>query len=150
MHTSGMTDPHTVFQDLVRLQIELWNAVDTRLRRDVGISLAQFGGIHAIGLRDECRVLDVADELVITIGGASKLVDRIEANGLCERRLNPADGRSSLLHLTDDGRGALERATGIVDDELSARLERRLTASSLQQFGDTLALLRSTDRDPRS
>jgi len=41
-----------------------------------------------------CRVFDIKEELSITVGGTSKLVDRIEAAGLCRRRANPDDRRA--------------------------------------------------------
>lgn len=146
-----MNHVQTVFHDLVRLQIELWNAVDARLRAELDLTLAQFEGMRAIADRDGCRVLDVADQLVITIGGASKLVDRIETRGFSRRRANPGDGRSALLELTDAGTAALGRATAIVDDELAARLLHPLTAVAFERLGTTLATLRDSDsKGPRS
>ena len=47
---------------------------------------------------------DLSAEFAIGIGSTSKVVDRREARGWVERRPNPADRRSSLLALTDDGR----------------------------------------------
>jgi hypothetical protein len=45
-------------------------------------------------------VFDIAEELSLTVGGTSKLVDRIEAAGHCVRRANPDDRRSSIIELT--------------------------------------------------
>jgi DNA-binding MarR family transcriptional regulator len=50
-----------------------------------------------------CRVFDINEQLSITVG-ASKLVDRIEAAGLCRRRVNPDDRRSRFIELTPAGR----------------------------------------------
>ncbi|MEL4383306.1 MarR family winged helix-turn-helix transcriptional regulator, partial [Shewanella algae] len=49
------------------------------------------------------RVLDVSEALAITIGAASKQIDRLERSGLAERRPHPHDRRSSLLSLTAAG-----------------------------------------------
>jgi DNA-binding MarR family transcriptional regulator len=137
-----MTELTTVFDDLVRFQIELWNQVDARLNRDLGIALGQFEGMRAIANIDGSRVYDVAEELVITIGGASKLVDRIQANGYCERQSNPDDRRSSLLKLTPAGEHMLARATTAVDDELQQRLGDRMSPTDLDRLASTLAALR--------
>jgi DNA-binding MarR family transcriptional regulator len=137
-----MADLARLFDDLVRFQIEIWNQVDARLRSDLGIALGQFEGMRAIAAREGCRVNDVADELVITIGGASKLVDRIQANGFCERQSNPDDRRSQLLQLTESGVRMLARATASVESELQLRLGDRLSATALNDFGSTLAQLR--------
>jgi hypothetical protein len=86
--------------------------------------------------------VDVA-ELSITVGGASKLVDRIEAAGHCRRRPHPADKRSSLIELTTTGGQLLTTATAAFQDGLHHRLGAAIPAASLQQFTATLAALRS-------
>jgi len=64
-----------------------------------------------------CRVYDIATELSSTTGGTSKLVDRIEASGYCRRLPNPADRRSSLLELTEEGQRMLAEAGVAFDEE---------------------------------
>src|SRR5947209_11667491 len=93
-----------LFSELVRLETELWNAVDGRLRADFNLPLARFEPMQVIARVPSCRVFDIASELSITIGGTSKLVDRIEASGHCRRLANPHDRRSSLIELTPAGR----------------------------------------------
>jgi DNA-binding MarR family transcriptional regulator len=142
LERQAMTDLTTVFDNLVRFQIELWNQVDARLNDDLGIALGQFEGMRAIARDEGRRVYDVAEELVITVGGASKLVDRIQANGFCERLSNPDDRRSSLLKLTPAGERMLARATTAVDDELKLRLGDRMSRAELDHLASTLASLR--------
>src|SRR5690348_5672913 len=89
-----MTDLSKVYDDLVRFETQLWNAVDARLRKDAGITLGTYEVLVAIDARSDCRVNDIAAALVVTVGGISKLVDRVEAAGLCRRRANPDDRRS--------------------------------------------------------
>jgi DNA-binding MarR family transcriptional regulator len=132
-----------MFSELIRFEIELWNAVDARLRTDCGLLLARFEPMQVISRRTPCRVQDIAEELSITVGGASKLVDRIEAAGHCRRRPNPVDKRSSLIELTPAGRQLLATATASFEDELHQRLGSAVPAASLHQFGETLAALRS-------
>src|SRR3954453_348471 len=90
---SAMTDLTALFHDLVRLQIEVWNAVDARLRATPGLPLTWFEPMSVIGSRSVCRVQDIAAELVITVGGTSKLVDRLEGAGDVPRPAPPAGGR---------------------------------------------------------
>jgi DNA-binding MarR family transcriptional regulator len=96
--------------------------------------------------RDGCRVNDVSDILIITVGGASKLVDRIEAAGLCARRPNPGDRRSSLLVLTKAGVDLLGRAEVVVEDELRRRLAEVVSPAALTHFASTLAELRAATK----
>jgi DNA-binding MarR family transcriptional regulator len=71
--------------------------------------------------RAGCRVLDLAEEFRITVGGISKVVDRIEAAGYCRRRANPGDHRSSIVELTASGRRVLTKAAKVFGDELEIR-----------------------------
>ena len=68
-----------LFDVLVRYEVALRSAVDREAGR-----LNQ----------------DLSDDIGITVGAASKLVDRLERDGLVSKGPNPADRRSSLIALT--------------------------------------------------
>ena len=80
---------------LVRLETDLWNRVDARVQQAHGFPLAWMEIMHLISTTPGCRVLDVAEALFITVGGASKVVDKVEGAGWCRRLPNPNDGRSN-------------------------------------------------------
>jgi DNA-binding MarR family transcriptional regulator len=138
-----MTNLEQVFSELVRWETELWNAADARLRADFNLPLSRYEPMRVIERRGSCRVNDIATELVITIGGTSKLIDRIEASGHCRRRPNPEDGRSSIIELTPSGKRLLAKAKLALDDELTAHLGAVLSPRALQQFATTLTTLRA-------
>ncbi|MGR6977507.1 MarR family transcriptional regulator [Mycobacteroides abscessus] len=98
--------------------------------------------------RSACRVQDIAADLAITVGGASKLVDRIEAAGLCRRRRNPDDRRSSIVELTSAGRTVLAEATAVYEDELRLRIADVLSESSARQLASILRKLRAAAPRP--
>jgi MarR family transcriptional regulator, organic hydroperoxide resistance regulator len=138
-----MSDLRGLFNDIIRFEIELWNAVDARLKSDFGLPLTHFEPMSVIERIPRCRVYDIASELGITTGGTSKLVDRIEASGYCRRLPNPEDRRSSLLELTDEGRRIFAEAGRAFDDELQRYLGDALPERTLRQFASTLARLRA-------
>jgi MarR family transcriptional regulator, organic hydroperoxide resistance regulator len=138
-----MSELRHVFNDLIRLEIELWNAVDARLKRDFDLPLTHFEPMSVMDRLPKCRVYDIASELGITTGGTSKLVDRIEASGYCRRLPNPEDRRSSLLELTPAGERLFAEAGEAFDDELERRLEAAVPERTLRQFGATLTRLRA-------
>lgn len=137
-----MVELPEVFNDLVRLEIELWNAVDARLKAEFELTIARFEFLRVIDRIDGCRVQDIASELSITVGGTSKLVDRIEASGYCVRGANPDDRRSSILKLTKSGQRVLARANKVFSEELDRRLGEPLTARELQTLARALIKLR--------
>jgi DNA-binding MarR family transcriptional regulator len=140
-----MSDLRQVFNEVIRFEIEIWNGVDARLRSEVDLPLTHFEPMSVIGRHGKCRVYEIAGELGITTGGASKLIDRIEADGLCRRRPNPEDRRSSLLELTPAGRKLLQAAGEVFDDELERRLGG-LTPRAVEQLLSTLIQLRAAGR----
>src|SRR5882724_4340800 len=118
-----MADLKRLFNELVRFETDLWDAVDARLRSEHGLLLTWFEVMQVISGHTRCRVFEIKEELSITVGGTSKLVDRIEAAGLCRRRTNPDDGRSQIIELTPAGQRLLAKANKSFEDELQARLE---------------------------
>lgn len=128
----------TLFSDLVRLETELWDLIDRRLRRDHDLPLSWFEPMQVIDRVPHCRVADIAQALSITVGGTSKLVDRIERSGICSRAPNPDDARSSVLALTRAGRRRLDAARGSFEDELEARLGSALAPERLDSLASAV------------
>jgi DNA-binding MarR family transcriptional regulator len=139
-----VTDLRRLFSDIIRFEIEIWNAVDARLKSEFGLPLTHYEPMSVIARLPGCRVYDIATQLGITTGGTSKLVDRIEASGYCRRLPNPADRRSSLLELTAEGRRVLDEAGAAFDEELHALLGSAVPERTLRQFAATLTRLRRT------
>jgi len=137
------------FDALVRYETELWNVIDARLQADLGLTLARLEALRVLDRRDgTCRVQDIADDLCITVGAASKLVDRLEHQGLARRGANPDDRRSSLIGLTDDGRSThragAQRLERHLRDHLSASYER----ADITQLTTRMVVARSQLRSP--
>lgn len=141
-------DAATLFSDLIRFETELWNAVGARLTAEHGLELHYFEPMQVMARTPECRVQEIAEALSITIGGTSKLVDRIEAAGWCRRRPNPEDRRSSFVELTPAGRRLLASAGRTFTDEVEARLRAPLGARDFEAFGATIRRLREAFRAP--
>jgi MarR family transcriptional regulator, organic hydroperoxide resistance regulator len=135
-----------LFSELIRLETELWDAVAGRLRADYGLPLQQFEFMQVIARTPNCRVQDIAAEISITVGGTSKIVDRVEAAGYCVRSANPSDRRSSILKLTPEGERLLAAATVTFEQELRARLGSGVPDRTLAQFTNTLTRLRASVR----
>jgi DNA-binding MarR family transcriptional regulator len=138
-----MTDLSVLFADLVRLEIELWDAVEARLRAELDVGLATAQTLAAVATVEDCRVFDVARELSITVGGASKTVDRLERHGLVTRRPNPSDRRSSVLALTRSGTTTHAKAQRLIAAELQARIGGVLSDRALDQLHRSTTKLRA-------
>jgi len=121
-----------LFDVVVRYEIALWNVVDGALADAGAVSLAQLQALTIVEeMSGAARVLDIAEGIGVTIGAASKLVDRLERSELAERRPNPDDRRSSLIALTDDGEAAYRKAAGVRSSVLAQVLEPDVAASAV-------------------
>jgi DNA-binding MarR family transcriptional regulator len=137
--------------DVIRLEIVLWDRIDARLKRDHALPLASFealfvlGGAPAGGL----RVGALARALRITVGGASKLLDRIERAGLLRRAPDGADRRASRVLLTDAGAHALAAAGATYEAEMATVLDAALSADEQRRLHALVArLLAAADAAP--
>jgi MarR family transcriptional regulator, organic hydroperoxide resistance regulator len=108
------------FTDLVRLEIVLWDRVDARLKADHDLPLPHFEALHMVARDPDAslRIGDLAGRLRISVGGASKLADRVVASGLLRRDPDPDDRRASRVALTPEGRRTLAAASESYEDEV--------------------------------
>lgn len=139
-----MTDLRQVFDDLVRFETMLWAALDERLQRESGLSLGSLNVMLIIDSMPSCRVFDIAQALVITVGGASQAVDRLEKSGWCIRKPHPTDRRSSVVELTAEGKELFDGAAPVFDDELQRLLGAPLAATARAQLAAALHTLRGS------
>ncbi|WP_423462048.1 MarR family winged helix-turn-helix transcriptional regulator [Promicromonospora sp. MS192] len=110
-------DGTQLLDDLVRVEVRLYTLLDARLRAAHGHGLGRLDLLRAVDSVPHCRVSDVVRRLGITVGAASKGVDRQVRDGLVRRHANPGDGRSSFLELTPAGRQVLDEALPTLDRE---------------------------------
>src|SRR3954451_10049137 len=136
-----MADLPALFADLVRLEIELWDAVEARLRAELGVGLATAQTLAVVATVEDCRVHDIVRGLSITVGGASKTVDRLERHGLVVRRPHPSDRRSSVLALPRAGPATHANAQRLIATEREASIGGVLSQRALDQLQRPIAKL---------
>jgi DNA-binding MarR family transcriptional regulator len=138
-----MADLPALFADLVRLEIELWDAVEARLRADLDVGLGTAQTLAVVAEVQDCRVNDIVRGLSITVGGASKTVDRLERAGLVARRPHPSDRRSAVIALTRAGARTHAKAQDLIAAELAARIGGVLSDRAFDQWHGAIAKLRA-------
>ncbi len=90
--------------------------LEDRLHEAEGLLLADHEALLNIGHAEEpLRMSVIAQRLVISRGGTTKVIDRLEAMGYVLRRPDADDRRATVVELTRAGREALKRARPIID-----------------------------------
>ena len=75
------------------------------------------------------RMRDLADEVMLSRSGLTRLVDRMAAAGLVSRRPDPDDRRGTLACLTNEGTQTLRRAAPVhlrgIEEHFARHLSER-------------------------
>jgi DNA-binding MarR family transcriptional regulator len=99
----------------------------------VGLSVPEFELLTRISHapNGRLRMIDVANLLLVSRSGVTKLVDRAEAAGLVERKLCPEDRRLTYATITEAGRAALDRAMPVFAEALDRSFSVHLTCDDV-------------------
>ncbi|MDA1362531.1 MarR family transcriptional regulator [Glycomyces luteolus] len=141
-----MAGLQSFFHELVYFQVELWDAIDARLQAECALPLTWFEIMDLLEQHSGSRVRDIAAAFSISVGGTSKVVDKLEAAGYCVRHPNPSDRRSSVIELTAQGRQALAAAMRVFENELEARIGSVVPRQRITELHETLVELRAAGR----
>jgi MarR family transcriptional regulator, 2-MHQ and catechol-resistance regulon repressor len=104
-----------------------------------GLTLAEFGILEALYHKGPLQLGEVQRKILVSSGGITYLIDRLEAKGLVERRECPGDRRARFAALTDRGATLIAR----IFPEHSRALQRALSGLSLEEQRGTTDLLRA-------
>jgi len=91
---------------------------------------------------ERMKMGELAEALVITRGGLTKLVDRLVKAGLLERTFCETDRRVSYATLLPAGRDLLDEMRPVVVAELKLTFAAKLSAAEADVLRDTLERVR--------
>ena len=107
--------------------------------RDSGLTPPQYQVLYILWDRDEMPLKDLASACNCTRATITGLIDGLERKGLVIRKPNPADRRSLLAALTDEGR-ALQRYTPALE-KIYEQCCAGLTSQEFRHLGLLLSRL---------
>jgi DNA-binding MarR family transcriptional regulator len=90
------------------------------------------------------RMGDLAEALVITRGGLTKLVDRLVKAGLLERTFCESDRRVSYATLLPAGENVLAEMRPVIVGELEVAFSANLSVEQANELRDNLDRVRTT------
>src|SRR4051812_27118880 len=131
--TEGELD---AWRGFLRAHSALVRALDTELEAEHGLPITSYDVLINIegSAGERMRMRDLADAVLLSRSGLTRLVDRLEREGLVRREACDEDARGLFTVLTDEGvarlraaspvhlRGVAEHAVGRLDDDEAAAL----------------------------
>lgn len=154
---SGITSPAQAANDPLVLAFGRLQGAANRLgyilgrdlERQCGITHLTFEVLLILGRAGGAglSMRAIAQEQVLTTGGATRLVDRMEAAGLVERVEDPDDRRGKLVSLTELGARTSVRAARLHVENIRRYFLEPLPAEDRERFAEDLRILSHSARD---
>ena len=141
----GVQDPAIgTFGRLLEVTRRLEAMFSRTLQEQVGLPWARFELLLRLGRTagEELTMSALAAQLGVTSGGATRLVDRVAADGFVERRACSTDRRVSYVRLTEEGRRCLAHAVELHRADLARELVARLDEDERAQLDALLEHVR--------
>ena len=130
----------------VHLWLILWKAFDSLREHaechihSLGLGFSDFGVLEVLLHKGPMPVNTLGGKIRLTSGSITALVDRLEKKGLLERRTDPGDRRTRMVHLTPAGHKLISCA--FADHEAAmARATSGLTDAERHQAAELLRKL---------
>ena len=120
------------------------NQLSNEHLRQFGLTVAQFEALAHIRNFEPITQSELAEGLTVSGGGISRMLDRLEAEGLISRR---QDWKTKHISLTDKGRELLERAFPSQLEQQSSLFDDALTDDEKVHLHALMKKLYDTSRE---
>src|SRR5215218_1390392 len=130
--------------------LALVDVLDSELERDAGIPLRSYDVlIHLEETPDGLRMNELAERILYSKSGFTRVVDRLEDAGLVRRVRPENDRRSILVVLTDQGRTTMEQARRHHRHAIEQHFSQHLSDSDIKALTRALEKLSAHARPLR-
>jgi MarR family transcriptional regulator for hemolysin len=130
--------PRREFAFLVHDVARLIRTLADQRVRTLKMTRAQWAVLSRLELREGLKQAELADSLDLKPITLTRLIDRLCAKGLVERRLDPTDRRVKRLYLTPAARPVVERLRQLGEalmGDVLAGLDERTVAHLVRHLG---------------
>lgn len=142
---AAAASPPPGWVEFLRAHGEIVHRLDRLMRERHGLTLNEYEVLLQLWLAGEERLrrVDLAERLLITQGGVTRLLAGLEHRGLVERVPCPDDGRVAYASLTEAGRRLAEGARAEHLAEVEELFGGRFTDEELETLARLLGRLGS-------
>lgn len=140
--------PHQVIWALRRAEMAVQSVKEQQLR-PLGIAPAHYALLMTVNSGPGLTGAELARRLHVTPQAVASLVARLTERGWLERRSHARHRHVQELHLTDEGKRALEDSDAVIAS-LEARVKQRLGAEDAERLAALLGEVIEAVRDTES
>ncbi len=135
------------WKGFLRVHALLTKELDAELERGHGMSLSSYEVLlHLMNTGEgRMRMSELADSVILSRSGLTRLVDRLEREGLIERCTCPSDARGFNACITDAGRERFAAAQRTHLDGVRRLFIARLEPAQQDALGDAWDRVASAD-----
>jgi DNA-binding MarR family transcriptional regulator len=137
------------WRGVLEVQSAILPALEAELRWNAGFTLSEFDVLYQLWRtpRKRRRMVDLARSVLVTPGGVTRIVNRLEGRGLVERL--SAQGRQAVAaRLTDQGERELRRAMDVHFEGVRRMFVDYLSDVDIERIVDLWARIRSHAQPP--
>ncbi len=141
---SGLTQSESrAWRGFLRAHATVVRALEAELQAEHDLPLASYDVLVQLSESPDrrLRMTELADRVLLSRSGLTRLADRLEREGLLTREPCPSDARGTLAVLTDDGLARLRKAWPTHLRGVEEHVLRRLTPQEVEQLGALMGKL---------
>ena len=152
MMPSSSTAPTTsveieAFVRLVRASVAVTRRLNAQLSADHGLTINAYEALLQLARAPDTRMrrVDLADSLLLTASGVTRLLDGLEREGFVGREECASDRRVTYAVLTEAGRDKLREASKSHTRQIRELMSAQYGDDELAQLADLLERLPGAD-----
>jgi DNA-binding MarR family transcriptional regulator len=128
---------------LIRGHSAAIRAINAQLVAEHGLTINDYECLLHLARAEDARMrrVDLAERLLLTASGVTRLLDGLEQAGLVDRAFCASDRRVTYAVLTDAGRKKLEEASESHIADVRTFFEERFSGEELEQLAALLGRL---------
>jgi DNA-binding MarR family transcriptional regulator len=125
------------WRGMLRAHAELVRTLDAELTREHDMPLSSYEVLLFLNDSDEgrMRMSELADSVLLSRSGLTRLVDRLERQGLLKRERCTSDARGLFAEITDEGRRVFDEARKTHLDGVRRLFLERFSRDELRTLG---------------
>lgn len=143
-------DEEAAWRALARAVLVIPRVLDADLLQKEGLNVTEYNVIMNLSEAPErsLRMSELANYVSITVSGLTRVVERLERQGLVERVRAASDGRGQVAVLTKEGLARLKRAWPVHLASVRRNVVDHLDGLDLQKLAEALTAVASVELGP--